>query len=307
MSTSPQPLVLAVPVYHAERYLSHTLESLNAQGASVRWWLQDGESKDRTLEIARSFARESDTIKSESDAGQADAINHAMRQMGGEIIGFINGDDLLAPGTAERVLVYFHEHPEVDLIYGSVDWIDPEGNITGHHQGCIESSADILDIYRVWWGHRQWVQPEVFYRRSLWEKVGGFDTRWHLAFDFDFWVRCFLAGARVAQVPGIGAQFRLHPLQKSTAAETAADEIRGILSKHLAARAPIGAWRRFLLRTHLDYDLYQLGKTVPNGQERPPFFTALLTHPQWILCPLVRARVQSSLAKLLGFRRRKVT
>jgi glycosyltransferase involved in cell wall biosynthesis len=307
VSTPSLPLVLAVPVYQAERYLAHTLESLNAQGASVRWWLQDGASKDRTLEIARSFAREGDTVMSSPDAGQADAINHAMRGMGGEIIGFINGDDLLAPGSAERVLAYFREHPEVDLIYGSVDWIDSDGNITGHHQGRIESSADILDIYRVWWRHRQWVQPEVFYRRSLWEKVGGFDTRWQLAFDFDFWVRCFLAGARVAQVEGIGAQFRIHASQKSIAAETAADEIRAILGSHLAARAPIGAWRRFLLRAHLDYDLYQLGKSVPNGQKRPPFFSALLTHPQWLFCPLVRARLQSSLAKLLGFRRRKAT
>ncbi len=304
---SPQPLVLAVPVFRAERFLAHTLESLNAQGAAVRWWLQDGNSDDRTLEIARALARESDTVASCADAGQADAINHAMDAMGGEIIGFINGDDILAPGSAERVLAYFHEHPEVDLIYGSVDWMDADGTITGHHQGSIETAADILDIYRIWWGKRQWVQPEVFYRRRLWAKVGGFDTRWHLAFDFDFWVRCFFAGARVAHVPGIVARFRIHAAQKSNASERAADEIRTIVGEHLSTLPPIGAWRRFLLRTHLSYDLYQLGKSTPQGESKPRFLPSLLAHPQWLLCLLVRQRVQSSLAKLLGLRRRKVT
>jgi hypothetical protein len=70
------------------------------------------------------------------------------------------------------------------------------------------------------------VQPEVFFRRSLWAKVGGFQNRWRLAFDYDFWVRCFLAGARVAHDPDIVAQFRIHAAQKSAAAEQAADDIR---------------------------------------------------------------------------------
>ena len=300
-------LVLAIPVFNAEEYLAATLASLNAQGLALRWWLQDGASTDRTMEIARSFAREGDTVNSEPDGGQTDAINRAVRQMGGEIIGFINGDDLLSPGCATRVLEYFRTHPDIDLVYGQVEWIDRDGNPSGIHSGRIGSLTEMLDIYNVWWRKRQWVQPEVFFRRSLWEKVNGFDTRWNLAFDYDFWVRCIIAGARTAHIPEVLARFRIHPAQKSSAMEKVADEIRAIVLRHLDARAPIGFWKRFTLRAHVSYDIYQLGKNTPSGRAPLPFFRALISRPQWLLCHPVRKRIQAALARLVGFERHRQT
>lgn len=293
-------LVLAIPVFNAEKFLNATLNSLNVEGSAVRWWLQDGDSTDATLAIALAAARDGDTVSTQKDHGQADALNTAMRKMGGDIIGFINGDDLLAPGTAKRVLDYFDTHPDVDLLYGSVEWIDENGAVTGHHTGKIDSIADILDIYRVWWGRRQWVQPEVFFRRSLFEKVGNFDISYHLAFDYDFWVRCFLAGARVAHIDQVFAQFRLHSAQKSSAATKAAKEIRAIVQKHLTAGAPLRAWTRWSLTAQIEYDRYQLGETTETAAERPSFFRAFLSNPQWLLSPAVRNRTQSGLAKTLG-------
>lgn len=301
--SSAGPLVLAVPVFNADTYLAATLESLNAQGEHVRWWLQDGASTDSTIAIARKHARPGDTIVSEPDSGQADALNRAFSRMGGEIIGFINGDDLLAPGTAERAVQYFEEHPHIDLIYGCVEWMDRHGNVTGFHRGRIQSLAEILDIYNVWWGQRQWVQPEVFFRRSLLERVGEFNTKLNLVFDYEFWVRCLAAGARVAHTPAITARFRLHAAQKSSAADRAADEIRSVVREFLP-KARIGPWRRAKLRAALSYDLYQSGR-VANGARRTPFAAALLTHPHWLLSPMARRRAQSSLAKALAFRRRK--
>ncbi len=307
MKTPAEQLVLALPVFNAEEFLHATLESLNAQGAHLRWWLQDGASKDRTVEIARSYAREGDTVQSEKDSGQTDAINRAFRVMGGDIIGFINGDDLLAPGTAERVITYFREHPEIDLVYGQVEWIDRGGNPSGIHSGRIASLPEMLDIYNVWWCKRQWVQPEVFFRRSLWEKVNGFDTRWNLAFDYDFWVRCIIAGARTAHIPEVFARFRIHSAQKSSANEKVADEIRAIVRQHLDARAPIGLWKKLKLRAHLSYDIYQLGKNQPTGHAAQGFPQALISHPQWLLCQPVRKRIQAALARLLGLERHSKT
>jgi glycosyltransferase involved in cell wall biosynthesis len=298
-----EPLVLAVPVFNAEAYLAATLTSLNAQGEHLRWWLQDGGSTDRTVEIARSFARPGDVVASEPDQGQTDAINRAFARMGGSFVGFINGDDVLAPGSAERVARYFEDHPHIDLIYGCVEWMDAQGQVTGFHRGRIDSLSELLDVYNVWWGTRQWVQPEVFFRRSLYERVGGFDCRYHLAFDYDFWVRCMLAGARIAHTPAITARFRVHAAQKSSAADRAADEIRDIVQRHLS-NAPLSPWRRLKMRAALSYDYYQLGRTTPDGSKRQSFGRALLTHPHWWLSPLVRKRAQSSLAKALPFRRR---
>ena len=307
MSDAAGPLVLAVPVRNAEEFLPATLESLNAQGPCLRWWLQDGGSTDRTVEIARSFARVTDTVRSAPDNGQADAINNACRGMGGDVIGFLNGDDMLMPGTAQRVLEFFRENPNVDLVYGGVEWIDRDGRPAGQHTGQIGSLPEMLDIYNVWWRQRQWVQPEVFFRRSLWEKVGGFDTRWNLAFDYDFWVRCIIAGARTAHIPDIFARFRIHGAQKSNATEQVADEIRAIVSGHLDRGAPIGTWNRITLRAHLGYDIYQLGKSGPDGKRPRHFATALAANPQWLLCQPARRRIQAALARLLRFERHTAT
>ncbi len=287
------PLVLAVPVFNGERFLAETLTSLAAQGALVRWWLQDGASKDRTLEIARSFARDGDTIVSAPDGGQTEALNRAFATMGGEIVGFLNADDTLRPGTAETVLRFFDDHPEIDLVCGQIDWIDTDGHVTGHHAGRIDSLADALDIYSVWWAKRQWVQPEVFFRRSLWEKAGGFNPAWTLAFDYDFWVRCFRAGARVAHLPITFTRFRIHPAQKSAAARRAADEIRAIVRYHLDDGTPMPAPRRWKLEAQLAYDLYQGG-----GDKSHSFPAALLRHPEWLLAPPARGRLRAACARL---------
>ena len=82
------PLVLAVPVLNAAEFLPATLQSINDQGPHARWWLQDSCSTDDTLRIADRFARPCDTIVSERDTGQSDAINRAFGKMGGDIIGF---------------------------------------------------------------------------------------------------------------------------------------------------------------------------------------------------------------------------
>ncbi|EDY21620.1 glycosyl transferase family 2 [Chthoniobacter flavus Ellin428] len=290
------PLVLAVPVFNGERFLAETLASLNEQGDDVRWWMQDGASKDGTVEIARRFVRPCDKIVSEPDSGQPDALNRAFQQMGGEIIGFLNADDTLLPGTARKVLDYFAAHPDVDLVCGEIEWIDEHSNVTGRHAGRIHSLAEVLDIYGVWWANRQWVQPEVFFRRSLWEKAGLFDPKWNLVFDYEFWIRCFRAGARVAHLSEPLTRFRIHGAQKSAAATNAADEIRAVVRKHLDDGAPLPAVRRWKLEAELSYDLYQGGK---NGTARGSFPAEVLRHPQWLLSSPARARLWAACTRRL--------
>jgi len=283
------PLVLAIPTFKCARFLPETLSSLAAQGDAVRWWLQDGASKDGTVEIARKYARPCDTVVSESDRGQPDALNKAFARMGGEIVGFINGDDCLTPGAAAAVLETFERHPEVDLVYGEVEWIDAEGNQTGVHKGDISSLEELLDIYTIWFGARQWVQPEVFFRRSLWEKAGPFSTEYDLAFDYAFWVQCMLAEARVLRVPKPLARFRLHAQQKSSNAAKAASEMRDIVRKALALRPPISPRARARIIAQINYDLYHLAPTP-----KPSFAKALFRNPSWLRSPAVRQRLLHS-------------
>ncbi|PTX91106.1 glycosyltransferase family 2 protein [Opitutus sp. ER46] len=289
------PLTLAIPNLNGGSFLAATLDSLAANRPHVCWHFQDGGSTDGSLDLARSQAQAGDHVVSASDHGQADALNRAFATMGGEVIGFLNSDDLLSAGAAANVVQFFEQHPEIDLVYGEVEWIDAAGAVTGHHAGAITSLEEILDIYRVWWAGRQWVQPEVFFRRTLWERVGPFDPRYQLAFDFDFWVRCFLAGARTARIPRALARFRLHAGQKSRAAETAAREIRDSVENHLAG-APIAASLRRSLSRRIDYDRYRLREARYTGSS-PTFAHYLLTHPTALLVREVRQRIGLSCSK----------
>jgi hypothetical protein len=195
----------------------------------------------------------------------------------------------MTAGAAETVLNTFDQHPEVDLIYGEVEWMDAAGKQTGEHRGDIASLEQLLDIYTVWFGARQWVQPEVFFRRSLWEKAGPFNTKYDLAFDYAFWVQCMMAGAQVMKVGRPLARFRIHDQQKSANATKAAAEMRDIVQGALEQNPPISSGGRARINAQLNYDMYQLAP-----QPKAAFATVLMRNPSWLRSPAVRQRLWRS-------------
>jgi glycosyltransferase involved in cell wall biosynthesis len=285
---------LVTPCFNSADFLEETIRSVLAQDIpDLEYFIIDGGSTDGTVDIIRRYADRLSGWTSEKDSGQVDALNKGFARATGEIVGFINADDVLLPGALQAVLQAFTRRPEVELVYGEVEWIDAEGRATGSHAGEISSLEEALDIYRVWWSQRQWVQPEVFYRRTLKDRVGAFNERYNLAFDFDFWVRCFRAEARVEKLPEPLVQFRVHENQKSRAATQAADEIRAIVRYHLDDGAAISPAHRRRLEARLSYDRYQLGQA-----ERSSFFRALLGNPSWLRAPEVRDRIRAACTRL---------
>jgi glycosyltransferase involved in cell wall biosynthesis len=291
---------LVTPCFNSAAYLEETIGSVFAQDIpELEYFIVDGGSTDGTLEVIRRYADRLAGWVSEKDSGQTEALNKGFARATGDIVGFINADDVLRPGALQAVLKAFAQQPEIDLVYGQVEWIDGGGRPTGSHAGDISNLDEALDIYHVWWSERQWVQPEVFYRRTLKERVGVFDERYHLAFDFDFWVRCFRAGAQVARLPELLVQFRIHPNQKSRAAAQAADEIRTIVRRHLDDGAEILPGTRRRLEARLSYDLYQ-----SESGARPSFLRALVDNPSWLRAPEVRDRIRAACARCLFQRKR---
>jgi hypothetical protein len=256
--------------------------------------MQDALSTDESISIARRLCGPDDQIVVEPDKGQADALNRAFGRMGGNIVGYINSDDCLVDGAANAVLAAFEDDPSLDLVFGEVDWIDETSRVRGHHAGNISSLAEVLDIYKVWWNNRHWVQPEVFWRRSLSDKVGPFNARYDLAFDYEYWTRCFQAGARVRKIPRTLARFRRHPAQKSSNSALAANEIRETVQQALLSCPPIGRRNRNRLRSMLSYDRYQIGQAASPGDNRPTLFQMLLREPRWALLPEVQRRAYKS-------------
>lgn len=286
-------ITLAIPNRNGSRYLRETLSSLclPSNRVCVRWWLQDCCSQDDSVQIAEQFRSSDDAIRIAADTGQANGLNRAFAEMGGEIVGYLNSDDCLADGAASAVCDAFGRHPEADIVFGGVDWIDKENQVIGYHRGTISSLENVLDVYAFWWNKKQWVQPEVFFRRYLYDAVGGFDESFSLAFDFDFWVRILRLRPRVVSVPQTLVRFRRHDQQRSNDFNRANDEIRRAVLRQLNDPAcPLDSRFRAQLNRKLQYDLYHCRSPLSPLCDLS-FGKALLRSPGWLILPEVRGRL----------------
>jgi glycosyltransferase involved in cell wall biosynthesis len=247
---------VVTPNYNYEHYLEATIRSVLLQGyPNIEFIIQDGGSTDGSTQLIRRYETYLTYWVSESDRGQSSAINRALRKSTGSILAYINSDDYYAPdafGIAARI---FHQEPEVDLINGRCRLIDQYGNKLGEQFGDITRLDEVLDLWNVWWKKRQFVQPEIFWRRRIWEKVGDFRTDLPMAFDWEYWCRMLLAGAVVRRVDAELACFRFQPSQKTEDAKRVGDEELAVVKEWLwDPSIPLAPDKRRMLQGHWLYD-----------------------------------------------------
>lgn len=178
------PLVSVVtPSFNKGPYIEETILSIKSQGyPEIEYIIIDGISTDDTTYILKRYSDGIRTI-SEPDNGQTDAINKGLRMAQGDILAYLNADDLYLPDTVERVVQYFGEHPDVDLVYGDIIHIDENGgNEYPIRAGPLDIDAYLGCMYYL-------PQPTVFFRRKVYETLGDFDASLHLAMDLDYWLR----------------------------------------------------------------------------------------------------------------------
>lgn len=141
----------------------------------------DANSTDNTVKILEDYG-ERITWKSEKDNGQADAVNKGVNLARGEIIGWLNSDDVYVEGTIKKVSTFFLTHPEIDVLYGNGYFINEHSNIIGCYPTKPFDSKMLAKTCFI-------SQPTVFFRKSAFEKVGGLNTDLHLCMDYEFWIR----------------------------------------------------------------------------------------------------------------------
>ncbi len=213
LSALPAPklsIALVTPSYQQASFLPATIESVLDQGyPDLRYAVIDGGSTDGSAGIIAQYQERLAYAISEPDGGQSDALRRGFEKVSGDIMGWLNSDDLLLPGSLDAVARYFAEHPEVDVVYGHRIVIDAEGKEVGrwllpsHHPECFR----LFDMIP---------QETCFWRRSIWEKVGGIDSSFHFAMDWDLFLRFEGAGARFRRLPLFLGCFRVHSAQKTS-------------------------------------------------------------------------------------------
>lgn len=207
----PPLISIVTPSYNQASFLRETMGSVLDQGyPRLEYVVQDGGSTDGTVELLQEQEGALTAWESKRDEGQADAVNQGMRRVNGDILAWLNSDDLLLPGALAYVASYFDAHPEVDVVYGHRILIDAEGREIGRwvlppHDDETLRWADYVP------------QETLFWRRRIWEAAGGFvDDEFHFALDWDLLLRFAGAGARMARLPRFLGAFRIHDLQKNT-------------------------------------------------------------------------------------------
>jgi hypothetical protein len=209
----PAPVIsLVTPSYNQARFLARTVESVLGQGyPRLEYIIQDGGSTDGTAALLPRYRGRLAHCESRRDGGQADALNRGFRRATGDVLAYLNSDDLLLPGALAYVADYFRRHPEVDVVYGHRIIIDPGDREVGRwvlppHDDDVLSWCDLVP------------QETLFWTRRIWEAAGGaVDESFRFAVDWDLLLRFRAAGARFARVPRFLGAFRVHPAQKTSA------------------------------------------------------------------------------------------
>jgi glycosyltransferase involved in cell wall biosynthesis len=212
---TPVSISVVTPSFNQGNFLGRTIESvLGQQYGRLEYIVQDGLSADETPLVLKLYRPRLAHCESRKDGGQAHAINLGFEHATGEVMAYLNSDDLLLPGALHYVANYFASHPDVDVVYGHRIVIDENDNDIGRwvlprHDNEVLSWADYVP------------QETLFWRRRIWDRVGGeMDESFQFALDWDLILRFRDAGARFVRLPRFLGAFR-HHLQQKTCSQLA--------------------------------------------------------------------------------------
>lgn len=218
---------IVTPSYNQGAFLAETVESVISQEGdfTIDYIIVDGGSSDNSVDIIKRYGAllqnggwpvkcQGITCRwvSESDRGQVDALMKGFRLAHGEILAWLNSDDTYLPGALQTAATFFRDNPETGLMYGDANYYDASGASIGSYRTAA-FDLDTLAYANII------CQPAAFFRRAVFEAVGGLDETLHFAMDYDLWIRI---GRRFScqYIPRLLATYRLHESSKTVNAAT---------------------------------------------------------------------------------------
>ena len=221
------PLVsIVTPSFNQGRFLRRTIESVLMQEyPCIEHIVCDGGSTDESRGILESYGDRFAWV-SEPDAGQSHAINKGLRRARGDIVAYLNSDDVLLPGALLTVVAHLEANPEWDLVYGNAYHIDEEDRVIGNYPTAPFDFDRLLQDCCI-------CQPATFWRRRVVDRIGYFDEALHYTMDYEYWMRLHRAGGVLAHVPEFLASSRVHSATKTLSARMQVyDEILSVSRRH---------------------------------------------------------------------------
>lgn len=282
MADHPATVSVITPSYNQGKFVETTIRSvLDQPGPPVEYLVIDGGSDDETVSILKRYNSRLSWL-SEPDGGQADAVNKGLERASGEIIGWLNSDDVYYPGTIRAVRNYFGRHPGIDVVYGDGHHIDTDGHIIEAYYTESWDPQRLQDICFL-------CQPTVFFRRRVVERCGPLDADLQYCMDYEYWLRLRDLGMRFGYLRRYLAGSRLYADTKT-------------LGQRVPVHAEINRMLRSRLRRVPDRWLSNYAHVVAEEQglsreENPLRFALATAGRTWLASVRWNRRVSSDLAR----------
>lgn len=182
-----------VPSFNKAKYIGATLQSIADQKYSnLEMIVQDGGSSDGTVDLIRNFARKHQDFmvwESKKDKGQVDAINRGLKKATGDILAYINADDVYKNGALIKVGEYFAKHPDTLWVAGKGDMIDERGKSIASFLMKYKNYLLSLDNYSALLMTNYLMQPSVFLSKKGYKKYGPFTGSKTAVMEYDLWLK----------------------------------------------------------------------------------------------------------------------
>ena len=245
-------IAIVTPSYNQGTFLKETIDSVLGQNyPKLTYFVQDGASTDNTMDILKSYG---DRLRWDSgqDRGQAHAINRGFSRVEGDIMAYLNSDDVLLPSSLNYVAQAFYQDPALDVIYS--------------HRVCINEEGGEIAVWLLPWHNRETIkwadfipQETMFWRKRVWDAIGPFDESLHYTLDWEFILRANAKGLKFRRVPRFLACFRVHSNQKTTAniavGSRESDFLREKYLGFVPTQKEINRALRYYVRQHVVFDL----------------------------------------------------
>lgn len=267
------------PSYNQGRFIERTIRSVLCQDvAHLEYLVFDGGSNDETVGILKKYDG-SLSWTSEPDNGQADAVNKGLRACRGEIIGWLNSDDIYYPGAIRAACEYLARHPEIDVIYGDANHIDENDHVLAPYPTEAWDFQRLTETCFI-------CQPAVFFRRCVFDRFGLLDPQEQWCMDYDYWLRLGCRGARFGWLRQVLAGSRMYAQNKTLGSRIKIHAaINSVLRRHLG-RVP----DRWLFNyAHVVAD----SRNVPHGNNFR--FAAFIALHSWIAALRWNRRISSAM------------
>jgi glycosyltransferase involved in cell wall biosynthesis len=192
--------------FNQVEFLQRAIDSVLSQDyPDIEYIIVDPGSNDGSRDVIESYRSQFAFVILEPDQGPADGLNRGFALSSGEILGFLNADDVLAPRAVSAAASFFLSHPDVDVVSGHADIIGP------HDEVVRRAYSDRMNAVYYIYGGVQIVQPSTFFRRTAFQRVSGFNANNRLSWDGELFLEMALAGCKFALSDEIWSGYRLHP------------------------------------------------------------------------------------------------